>query len=488
MKESKLTNTKIINGIAFGFSVAFLIAAFFGAFYTRQWGHVLEHWCQIMTSPGPLVTDYLEIGGLSSSFLNAGVCGMVCFLFMIGLKGDSYPNTLAGYFLVVAHCFYGLNLLNMMPCFIAPFIYLRRKNLNYKDNLHICMFCTSFGPFVSEFLFRYTISDTFKFGQVHVTAEGVFLAVCFVILLGFIVPAILPGAQAWHKGYNLYNGGLAFGVFGFFIYQFMYKTMGIPAPAKIQYLNPIYERFGHSYYFFANGFFLIVFALCIVIGYLLNGKSFRNYRELLKNTGHRSDFAALYGMPVCLINIGCVGLEFLLYLNIVIRFTEGAGFTGATIGVLLAALTFTCSGQQPRNIWPIMVGYLLLYITTLLFCQASGREITWTMSTQGYINGAAFATGLCPIVGRYGNRAGIAAGFMCASMCTATSALHGGLVLYNGGFTAGITALILLPILEHYIQNPREELKEYHFDLETMIMVVEDNHHIRDFNDTDLFR
>lgn len=488
MKESKLTNTMIINGIAFGFSAAFLIAAFFGVFYTGQWGHVFENWCQIMTSPGPLVTDYLEIGGLSSSFLNAGVCGMVCFLFMIGLKGDSYPNTLAGYFLVVAHCFYGLNLLNMMPCFLAPFIYLCRKNLNYKDNLHICMFCTSFGPFVSEFLFRYTISDTFQFGQVHVTAEGVFLAVCFVILLGFIVPAILPGAQVWHKGYDLYNGGLAFGVFGFFVYHFMYKTMGIPAPAKIQYLNPIYERFGHSYYYFANSFFLIVFALCILIGYLLNGKSFRNYRKLLKNTGHRSDFAVLYGMPVCLINIGFVGLEFLLYLNIVIRFTEGVGFTGATIGVLLAALTFTSSGQQPRNIWPIMVGYLLLYITTLLFCQASGREITWTISTQGYINGAAFATGLCPIVGRYGNRAGIAAGFMCASMCTATSALHGGLVLYNGGFTAGITALILLPILEHYIPNPREELKEYHFDLETMITVVEDNHHIRDFNDTDLFR
>lgn len=489
MKEMKFTNSQIINGIALGFSVAFFIASFMAAAYTGQWGRVFENWCQIMTSPCPLVTDYLEIGGLASAFLNAGVCGMVCFLFMIGLKGDSHPNTMAGFFLVVAHCFYGLNLLNMLPCFAAPFIYLQRKQLNYNDNLHICMFCTSFGPFVSEFLFRYTIGDAFKFGKVHLTAEGVFLAVCFVIFLGFIVPAILPGAQAWHKGYNLYNGGLAFGIFGFFVYHFMYKTMGIPAPAKIQYLNPVYETFGHSYYAFANAFFLSVFALCILIGFILNGKSFRGYEKLLKNTGHRSDFAALYGMPVCLINIGFVGLLFLIYLNFVIYFTDGgAGFTGATIGVLLAALTFTATGQHPKNVWPIMIGYQLLYIVTLMFCQASGREISWTISTQGYINGVAFATGLCPIVGRYGTRAGIIAGFMCASMCTATSALHGGLVLYNGGFTAGITALILIPILEHYIPTPREEVKSYRFNVEAMITVVEDNHHLKDFHDTDLYR
>ena len=83
----------------------------------------------------------------------------------------------------------------------------------------------------------------------------------------------------------------------------------------------------------------------------------------------------------------------------------------------------------------------------------------------------AFATGLCPIVGRYGIRAGLAAGFMCASMCTATSALHGGLVLYNGGFTAGTTALILLPILEHYIPTARERLKDQTIRMKDLIIV-----------------
>ena len=105
------------------------------------------------------------------------------------------------------------------------------------------------------------------------------------------------------------------------------------------------------------------------------------------------------------------------------------------------------------------------------FCQLNGRDITWTISTQGYINAVAFATGLCPIVGRYGVRAGITAGLLCASMCTATRDLHGGFVLYNGGFTAGITALVLIPILEHYIPSVREELKPQ--NMQNMIAVVE---------------
>lgn len=475
MKEHvKITNNMIIDGIAFFFSAAFLLASFIAAKYANEWGHVFHAWYLIMITPCPLVTDYLEIGGLASAFLNAGVCGMVCFLFMVCLKGESRVNTLAGYFLVVAHCFYGLNLLTMLPCFLAPFIYLHQHKLNFNDNLHVCMFTTSFGPFISELLFRYTQQENYVFGELHLTAAGIALTILFSVMLGYIVPAILPGAHAWHKGYNLYNGGLAFGIFGFFLYNFLYKTMNVTPPARIEHMNAVYEGFGRSFEVFADRFFFIVFPLCIYIGYKLNGNSFKGYAELTKDTGYRANFAESFGMPLCLINIGCVGLFFVLYLNLIILFTDGAGFTGPTIGVIFAALTFTAMGQHPKNIWPILAGYLLLNLFTMLLCQLTGREIAWTISTQAYINGAAFATGLCPIVGRYGIRAGMVAGFLCASMCTATSALHGGLVLYNGGFTAGLTALILLPILEHYVPKAREEIKHRTLKVDSMIALVDE--------------
>ncbi len=472
--RTSLSNSAIINGIAVFFMIALFIASYHAATYSYEAGRVFHDWYTIMITPCPLVTDYLEVGGLSSAFLNAGACSLVCVMFMIGLKGESHANTLAGYFLVIAHCFYGLNLLTMLPCFLAPFIYLRCHKLDFKNNLHICMFTTSFGPFISEFLFRYTQQEEYVFGEVRLTAAGIALAAGFVIMLGFIVPAILPGAHAWHKGYNLYNGGLAFGIFGFFLYNFLYKTMEVAPPVPVEHFNVVYEYFDRSFDMFANRFFFIVFPLCIYVGYVLDGRSFENYNRLICDTGHRSDFAANYGMPACLVNIGWVGLMFVFYLNLIMMFTEGAGYTGPTIGVVLAALTFTAMGQHPKNIWPILAGYLLLYLAAMLLCRLTGREIGWTISTQAYINGAAFATGLCPIVGHYGIRAGAAAGFLCASMCTATSALHGGLVLYNGGFTAGITALILLPILEHYISEKRGEVKYPPFmKVSSMIALVE---------------
>ena len=448
-KTISLTNSQLIHLTAISFTVFFLISSLAAAVYTGEFGTVFYDWYLIMISPCPLVTDYLSIGGLGSAMLNAGACGLVCVLFMLGLKGESHVNTLAGFFLVVAHCFYGLNFLNMWPCFLAPFIYLHLKKLDYKQNLHICMFSTSFSPFISEFLFRYTQRGSYQFGQLNLEPEGVVLALAFSLLLGFIIPAILPGAQAWHKGYNLYNGGLAFGFFGFFVFNFMYKTMGILSMGRISRNNEIYNRFGHSYQLYANLFFLLIFAFCFFWGWFLNGKTVHGYRQMLKDTGHCSDFSEKYGMPVCLMNIGVHGSLFLLYLNLTITFTNGAGFTGPTIGVILAALTFTAMGQHPLNVWPILVGYQCLYFVTMFFCRANGREITWALSTQAYLNGVAFATGLCPIVGRYGIRAGVLAGFMCASMCTATGALHGGFVLYNGGFTTGITPLILIPILYH---------------------------------------
>ncbi len=470
--DRRPTNSQIINGAALFFSVAFFISAFAAALYTGEWGSVFHSWYLIMISPCPLVTDYLAVGGLSAAMLNAGACGMVCFLFMAGLKGESHANTLAGYFLVVAHCFYGLNFLNMWPCFLAPFLYLRLNKLDLKRNLQVCMFATSFAPFISEFLFRYTQRGSFVFGQLSLTPSGILLAIAFSILLGFVVPAILPGAQVWHKGYDLYNGGLAFGLFGFFVYNFMYKTMGIRSMGPIYHNNVIYNQHGHSYKLYAVCFFSAVFLCCLAAGYLLNGKSLKGYRKLLRDTGHNSDFTERYGMPLCLINIGFYGLLFLAYLVVVITFTQGAGFTGPTMGVMLASLTFTAMGQHPKNVWPIVLGYQVLYFVTAFFCHVNGRAITWSITTQGYINGVAFATGLAPIVGRYGIRAGLLSGFMCASMCTATSALHGGFVLYNGGFTAGITALILIPILEHYIPAVREEINYQDISVQNMIALI----------------
>lgn len=265
-----------------------------------------------------------------------------------------------------------------------------------------------------------------------------------------------------HRGYNMYKAGLALGMFGIFVYCFLYKTLGIvPAESIVGENTHYYESFGHVYWGFMNIFFIILFAFCELLGFLLNGCTFRNYRPLLKCTGHGLDFVDKFGMPVCFINFGIYGFCILAYLNLVFLLPEifpflpeGVGFTGPTVGVTFAALTFSADGQHPKNVAPIALGYAILFVATCGICAVSGLDIPWTLSTQAYINGLAFATGLCPIAGKYGWKWGVVAGLVSAIICTSTAAMHGGFVLYNGGFNAGLTALILIPVLDFYRIEP----------------------------------
>ena len=472
MQYSEQKNSRIIDGTVLCISLFLLAASAVGAVCTGTGGSLFADFFRILTSPGPLITDYFGVGSLPAAFLNAGLCGLTMWAFMTFLPGPSHVNTFAGYFLVIAHAFYGLNFLNMWPCFLAPFLYLRLRRLDYNRNLHICMFCTCFSPFVSELLFRYTQGESWAPGTVTLTVRGLLLTVVFILIVAFVAPAILPGTRAWHKGYNLYNGGLAFGMLGFLLYNLLYRTMGVAAPAAVPFRNEVYERFGYSYHVFGAVFFLLLFGGCLAAGYMLNGRSFKGLSLLFTDTGYESNFAGKYGMPLCLINVGIYGAMFLVYVVLAEQLTDGAGFTGPTFGVILAALTFTAMGQHPRNVWPIFAGYLVLFLLAAAYNRLVGGSATWTLSTQAYINSIAFATGLCPLVGRYGVVPGIMAGMLCGSLCTATSALHGGLMLYNGGFTAGITTLILLPILEHYIPKPRVHMNQ-HIDLRDMMTINE---------------
>ncbi len=453
MNSTTRTSSWYIKAICFWFSICLFAASLAATIYLNLWGHVLKDFFTLMMRPGPLITDYFMLGNIASAFFNAGMCGMAVTLLMIRLKSECRPSFLAGYFLVIAHCFYGLNFLNMWPPFLGILLFTKVFKIGFRHNMDMAMFATAFGPFISEMLFRYHVWNYYITYQIQVSILGFIYVIIFSIFLGFAIPAMLPGALKLHKGYNLYNGGLAFGLLGLFIYAFMYKTLGIEAPVAVPNPNVVYAAHTNSYQGFCICFFILVFAMFFLWGWYENGKSLKGYGELLKSTGHRTDFFTEFGSSKVLINIGLYGMLILTYFFLVITFTDGAGFTGPTVGVILAAMTFSSQGQHPANVWPIFIGYIVLYAMVALLCTFAGLDIPWTLSNQGYLNGAAFATGLCPITGRYGKRFGVLAGFMAAIICTSTSSMHGGLMLYNGGLTTGITALIMVPCLEYYFTN-----------------------------------
>ena len=384
---------------------------------------------------------------------------------MIVLVSRAKPNAtiLAGYMLIVAHCFYGLNFLNMWPPFFGILLYCRIMKKKVSENIHIALFSTALAPFVSELFFRYAIGK-YDPSVTTVNWVGVVLALVCGLAIGFVIPALLPGTTAMHRGYNLYKAGLAIGILGIFINAFMYSSLGVHEPENLTIANDAYYALPYGYRAFMNVFFIVLFAITFVVGFILNKKSLSNYKSLLQCTGYGTDFTDKFGMPLCMINIATYGLAILAYLNLVFILPEfipilpsGVGFTGASVGIVFAALTFAADGQHPKNVFPIAVGYIALFVIVIAICLVTDFDVPWTLSTQAYINGLAFATGLCPIAGKYGFRYGVLAGLMSAIICAVTAEMHGGFVLYNGGFNAGLTALVLIPILDFYHIKPVRE-------------------------------
>lgn len=454
---------RIIAFFMFYMTLAFFAATVAAFFYTNETdfrGNLLR----ILTSPSNLVTDYFALGSLASTFFNTAVCGWIANV-VIHLSGiHAKATTLAAYLLVVAHGFYGLNFLNMWPPLIGVLLFCLVTRRPFRDYVHVALFSTALGPFISDFLFRYTAGDRFSIDDPHVTLLGVVLAILFGLAAGFVVPALLPGTTAMHRGFNMYKAGLAIGILGIFVYSFLYRSLGFDAPEALVIDNPTYYAMPYAYRGFINVFFLLLFSSTLLMGFLWNRASFRGYGDLLRSTGYGVDFLDRFGMPVCLINFAVYGLCLLAYLNVILLLPEifpflpaGVGFTGPTVGVVFAALTFSADGQQPRTVAPIALGYALLLTVVCILCSIIGIDVPWTLSTQGYINGFAFATGLCPFSGKYGAKIGVLAGFLSAVICTSTAAMHGGFVLYNGGFTAGLTALVLLPVLDFYKVTPKFE-------------------------------
>ena len=255
------------NGVAFSLFTLFLSLSLLAAVPVAMWvtgtdtPTLLQNLFRICTSPSKLVTDYFGVGCLASTLLNAGLCGLACNLLILISRTRASSTTFAAYILVIAHGFYGLNLINMWPPFIGVIIYCFATKNPLRKNLHVAMFATALAPFISDFLFCYPLGIFVNIAGANVNIVGVAVSVLFGFGSGFLVPALLPGTTAMHRGYNMYKAGLALGIFGIFVYCFLYKTLGIaPAESIVGENAQYYESVGHTYWGFMNIFFLILFA------------------------------------------------------------------------------------------------------------------------------------------------------------------------------------------------------------------------------------
>ena len=420
----RMETEAVIRGMMCAFALAFLA----GALLAPDLPRIFTGFARICTSPAQLTKDYFKpgLGSVSGAMLNAALVGAACcaLTFLPGARVTG--ATVLGYFLTTGFCFYGLNLLNILPLMLGVALYSFVKREPLGRSLNFFMFVTAIAPLISEVLFRYP-GDA----EVHAAApQGVILALAIGIVAGWAMPALCAHSPAFHKGYDLYNAGPAAGFLCMLLYALLYRCRGLTPPA-------IGADLGEGERAFANAFCCACFGLCAAAGFALNGFSPGDYPKLFADSGYKSDFTAKYSAGSNLINAGVYGLFIVLYYNLI-----GATFTGATMGAVFCMLCCCMNGATPRNVLPIMIGYAVMGLLHRAGVTA------FAVNAQAIVVGLCFASGLAPIAGEYGFIPGVAAGMLHYCLVTSAPVIHGGFNLYNGGFTAGIVCFLYVPVLE----------------------------------------
>ena len=437
MKKIKSLSESDFLKLLFGFlSTAFLIGAVCmpdrGTMFTGLW--------RIISQPSKISTNYFAVGGYAATFLNMALVGYLCLALYALLKATANNVSTLAFILTLGFCSWGINILNMWPSMLGVVIYCLVKKEKLGSQVNAMLFSTGIAPLITDLMLRYPNAEPVGF---HVA--GIVLALAVGFCIGFFLPAGLANSPKVHKGFDLYSAAFPVGMTAFFLQATLYKTMGVALPAA-----PDASTLQVASRLTVNVFCCAVFGICILAAFLLGCRP-KDYWQLLKDPALVTNFSSTYGNAVFLMNLGVYGLFILGYYNLV-----GATFNGVTFGVIFCMLACCNSGSHPGNVWPIMLGYIVASTVFGWLSPLAGGSFSGAVNAQAIVVGLCYANGLSPIADKYGWRFGFLAAVMHYVLVTSVPALHGGYCLYNGGFTAALICVILVPTLERFARTKEE--------------------------------
>ena len=430
----QLSERSFLKLFFFFFSATFLIAAFF----MPDRAQMLPGLWRIVSLPTLSSTNAFSIGGFAATFLNMGLLGMICAL-LYCVPGEK-PNHEAVMVTILTIGFgaWGIHILNIWPTMLGVVVYCLVKKEPLGNYTNLMMLTTGLAPFISEILIRYPHAQVVGFSLLRVA-----IALVVGIAAGFTIPAGLKNAPNVHKGLTIYSAALPVGMAAFLLQSVLYRVMGVAIPDNVSELSVASGQI-------VNTFCCVLFALLVIIA-LCMGCRPKDYWELLIDPKLITNFSATYGNAVMLMNVGLYGFFILAYYNLI-----GAEFNGVTFGVIFCMLCTCNAGSHPANVWPIMLGYGVISLLFRFIAPFAQGDFTQYLNAQPVIVGLCYANGLSPIADKYGWFWGMLAGMLHFCMVTTTPLLHGGMCLYNGGFTTGLVCLLMLPTLERII-DPKLE-------------------------------
>ena len=401
------------------FSMGTMLLLLAGALAMASPKELLEGMRTIILSRDALITDYFELAGVGAAFLNAAfVLGMGILL--IWRQRIPFTGlTMAVLFINAGFALFGKNPVNVLPIIFGTWLYAKLHRTKMSRYVYTALFGSCLAPMVTEMIYLLPFSLWINF----------LCAVAVGILIGFVLPPLSMHTASMHMGYNLFNVGFAAGLLAFVMVCIL-QSFGLESDSVFIWKSGREMWMAESMYLY--------FLLTFLLGLLLNRGDWKPLLKLMRHPGRAvADFVLMDGIGSTLMNMGIVGGICLTYILLI-----GGDLSGPVVGAILTAFGFASFGVHAKNYLPVLGG---VFLSTFFNHMAP--------TTPGIQIGAIFAVGLAPVSGQFGIPAGILAGMLHAVVVVCTSSFYEGLNLYNNGFSTGIVAIVIVPMLESFIKG-----------------------------------
>lgn len=386
----------------------YLLAILFTGLSMQSFEELIQGLGKIFTATGVLITDNFVIGGIGPSLVNGSGVALIGYILLVLNKVPFRGISIAVIFTMFGFAFLGKNMWSILPIILGVFFYSKLTGREFVNSIYPALFGTALSPFVTL--------GTFDFGW------GVLGGTLIGIVIGIVIPATASHVLSFHEGYNLYNVGFTAGFIGLIFINIL-RGYGLNSSSEMIW--------GTEFDTYLLSFLIIILSSMLILGFILAKHRLKDYLLILKHPGTLiTDFTNIAGFGNTLINMGLVGFIAVLYIKLV-----GGNFNGPTLAGIFTMVGFAAFGKHPFNVTPIMAG---VYIGTIFSI--------YDASIGGPLLSALFGTALAPIAGQFGPIVGILAGFIHLSVASNIGIVHGGLNLYNNGFSAGFVAALFIAL------------------------------------------
>ncbi len=375
----------------------------------------------IVLHEGVLITDYIALVGIGPAFVNSGLVTLISVALLKLAHDPVNGSTLVGVGLMSGFSLFGKNFVNIWPIIIGAALYALLRKESFTRHLNVALRATSLAPMVSFIAI----------------ALNPWMGILMGLVIGILVPPVAEHAHQVQNGMNLYSLGFACGLVAMMLVP-AFKAFGLEPASTLHWSTD-------------NNLYLgtVLTLLClffIIVGLIRSPKQvLSNYWLLLRTSGRApSDYIRTFPLGTVLVNTGVNGLLSTYYIIL-----TGGDLNGATIGAIFTIMGFSAHGKHAFNCVPVMAGIFL-----------GGLLNHVDPNTPSLQMAGLFGTTLAPFAGIFGWPFGLLAGLIHSSVVLQAGLPLEGMNLYNNGFSGGLVAIVLYPVLISLVRHRRPVLVE----------------------------